>query len=34
LTTQAIQQMNRAVSIEKQSAASVAKAFLAANGLG
>jgi osmoprotectant transport system substrate-binding protein len=33
LTTQAIQQMNAAVSIDKQSAASVAKQFLAANGL-
>jgi osmoprotectant transport system substrate-binding protein len=34
LTTPAIQQMNKAVSIDKQSAASVAKQFLAANGLG
>ncbi len=34
LTTQAIQQMNKAVSIDKQSASSVAKQFLAANGLG
>jgi osmoprotectant transport system substrate-binding protein len=34
LTIPAIQQMNKAVSIDKQSAASVAKQFLAANGLG
>jgi osmoprotectant transport system substrate-binding protein len=34
LTTKAIQQMNAAVSIDKQSATSVAKQFLAANGLG
>jgi len=34
LTIQAIQQMNKAVSIDKQSAASVAKQFLTANGLG
>ena len=34
LTTQAIQQMNKAVSIDKQSASSVAKQFLSANGLG
>jgi osmoprotectant transport system substrate-binding protein len=34
LTIQAIQQMNKAVSIDKQSAAAVAKQFLAANGLG
>jgi osmoprotectant transport system substrate-binding protein len=34
LTTSAIQQMNKAVSIDKQSAASVAKQFLAANGIG
>ncbi len=34
LTIQAIQQMNKAVSIDKQSAATVAKQFLAANGLG
>jgi osmoprotectant transport system substrate-binding protein len=33
LTIPAIQQMNKAVSIDKQSAASVAKTFLAANGL-
>ncbi len=33
LTTKAIQQMNAAVSIDKQSAASVAKQFLQANGL-
>ena len=33
LTIPAIQQMNKAVSIEKQSAASVAKQFLQANGL-
>ncbi len=33
LTIKAIQQMNAAVSIDKQSAASVAKQFLAANGL-
>jgi osmoprotectant transport system substrate-binding protein len=33
LTTQAIQQMNKAVSIDKQSAAAVAKQFLGANGL-
>ena len=34
LTIKAIQQMNAAVSIDKQSAASVATQFLAANGLG
>jgi osmoprotectant transport system substrate-binding protein len=34
LTIPAIQQMNKAVSIDKQSASSVAKQFLAANGLG
>jgi osmoprotectant transport system substrate-binding protein len=34
LTIPAMQQMNKAVSIDKQSAASVAKQFLAANGLG
>jgi osmoprotectant transport system substrate-binding protein len=34
LTIPAIQQMNKAVSIDKQSAASVARQFLAANGLG
>jgi osmoprotectant transport system substrate-binding protein len=34
LTIQAIQQMNKAVSIEKQSPESVAKQFLTANGLG
>jgi osmoprotectant transport system substrate-binding protein len=34
LTIKAIQQMNAAVSIDKQSAATVAKEFLAANGLG
>lgn len=34
LTLQAIQQMNKAVSIEKQSPESVAKQFLTANGLG
>ncbi len=34
LTIPAIQQMNKAVSVDKQSAASVAKQFLAANGLG
>ena len=33
LTTSAIQQMNKAVSIDKQSPESVAKQFLAANGL-
>ncbi len=33
LTTKAIQQMNAAVSIDKQSASSVAKQFLQANGL-
>jgi osmoprotectant transport system substrate-binding protein len=33
LTTQAIQQMNAAVSIDKQSATAVAQQFLAANGL-
>ncbi|HEV7162046.1 MAG TPA: glycine betaine ABC transporter substrate-binding protein [Solirubrobacteraceae bacterium] len=33
LTTPAIQQMNKAVSIDKQSPATVAKQFLAANGL-
>jgi osmoprotectant transport system substrate-binding protein len=34
LTIPAIQQMNKAVSVDKQSAATVAKQFLAANGLG
>jgi osmoprotectant transport system substrate-binding protein len=34
LTTQAIQQMNKAVSIEKQSPSAVAKQFLSSNGLG
>ncbi len=34
LTTQAIQQMNKAVSIEKQSPSAVARQFLTANGLG
>jgi osmoprotectant transport system substrate-binding protein len=34
LTTAAVQQMNAAVSLDKQSASSVAKTFLAANGLG
>ncbi len=34
LTTQAMQQMNKAVSLEKQSPAAVAKQFLSANGLG
>jgi osmoprotectant transport system substrate-binding protein len=34
LSTQAMQQMNKAVVIEKQSPAAVAKQFLAANGLG
>jgi osmoprotectant transport system substrate-binding protein len=34
LTIKAIQQMNAAVSIDKQSATTVAKQFLAANGLG
>lgn len=34
LTTQAIQQMNKAVSIEKQSPSAVARQFLSANGLG
>jgi osmoprotectant transport system substrate-binding protein len=34
LTIPAIQQMNKAVSIDKQSASAVAKQFLAANGLG
>jgi Substrate binding domain of ABC-type glycine betaine transport system len=34
LTIKAIQRMNAAVSIDKQSAASVARQFLAANGLG
>jgi osmoprotectant transport system substrate-binding protein len=34
LTIPAIQQMNKAVSVDKQSASSVAKQFLAANGLG
>jgi osmoprotectant transport system substrate-binding protein len=34
LTTAAIQQMNKAVSIDKQSPATVAKQFLSANGLG
>jgi osmoprotectant transport system substrate-binding protein len=34
LTIPAIQQMNKAVSIDKQSAATVAERFLAANGLG
>jgi osmoprotectant transport system substrate-binding protein len=34
LTTKAVQTMNAAVSVDKQSAASVAKTFLAANGLG
>lgn len=34
LTTKAIQQMNAAVSIDKQSATTVAREFLAANGLG
>jgi osmoprotectant transport system substrate-binding protein len=34
LTIPAIQQMNKAVSIDKQSASSVAKQFLTANGLG
>ncbi len=34
LTIQAIQQMNKAVSVDKQSAATVAKQFLTANGLG
>jgi osmoprotectant transport system substrate-binding protein len=34
LTTKAIQQMNAAVSIDKQPPATVAKQFLAANGLG
>jgi osmoprotectant transport system substrate-binding protein len=34
LSTSAIQQMNKAVSIEKQSPAAVAKQFLSANGLG
>jgi osmoprotectant transport system substrate-binding protein len=33
LTIPAIQQMNAAVSIDKQSASSVARQFLAANGL-
>ncbi len=33
LSTQAIQQMNKAVSLEKQSPAAVAKQFLGANGL-
>jgi glycine betaine/choline ABC-type transport system substrate-binding protein len=33
LTTQAIIAMNKAVAIDKQSAASVAKSFLKANGL-
>jgi glycine betaine/choline ABC-type transport system substrate-binding protein len=33
LTTKAIQQMNAAVSIDKQSAGTVAKQFLQANGL-
>ncbi len=34
LTLHAMQQMNAAVSIDKQSAATVAHQFLAANGLG
>lgn len=34
LSTQAMQQMNKAVTIEKQSPAAVAKQFLQANGLG
>ena len=34
LTTEAVQQMNKAVSIEKQTPAAVAKEFLKANGLG
>ncbi len=34
LSTPAIQQMNKAVSIDKQSASSVAKQFLSANGVG
>jgi osmoprotectant transport system substrate-binding protein len=34
LSTQAIQQMNKAVSVEKQSPSAVAKQFLTANGLG
>jgi osmoprotectant transport system substrate-binding protein len=34
LTTKAIQQMNAAVSLDKQSATNVAKQFLSANGLG
>lgn len=34
LTVQAIQQMNKAVSLEKQSPSAVAKQFLSANGLG
>jgi osmoprotectant transport system substrate-binding protein len=34
LTIQAVQQMNKAVSVEKQAAATVAKQFLQANGLG
>jgi osmoprotectant transport system substrate-binding protein len=34
LTIQAIQQMNKAVSVEKQAAATVAKQFLQANGIG
>ena len=34
LTIQAIQQMNSAVSIDKEAAASVAQRFLGANGLG
>ena len=34
LTVQAIQQMNKAVSLEKQSPPAVAKEFLSANGLG
>jgi osmoprotectant transport system substrate-binding protein len=33
LTIPAIQQMNKAVSVEKQSPAAVAKEFLSANGL-
>jgi osmoprotectant transport system substrate-binding protein len=33
LTTNAMQQMNSAVSVDKQSAASVAQKFLKANGL-
>ncbi|HEY3585788.1 MAG TPA: glycine betaine ABC transporter substrate-binding protein, partial [Myxococcaceae bacterium] len=34
LTTKAVQTMNAAVSVDKQSASSVAQKFLAANGLG